>query len=554
MDNNFIISDTSKHIGELRNAIAQDILPSKAQCEELIGDLDNIQRLISERNFIMQHSIEELYDDFSVCSDKIKSCLNGMSDMISAGKVPDKGVVDAFVNSLAELREKYSYVYQSALLQIPSFEMPEDGAGAGEYAYAVKNSKTLILRKKVKEATECLNMFLSVRSDIEARSSAIAPYQKEAGEILEHLSEYGIEDFEQIEDKLKGQKALVDAVLCQDKDSDEGMALCDTVTQYYPNRISMGVGAGKYYLEATESEPESGENSDEKPMVTVSPDTEEKDNSGLIYLLHENDCFINSCSDIGEVKEYINPHEKKSICPSSFCTDMRRGNLSAEKSIMNALACYNCFTKKILRQEMQMKNRDIENVISYMTQKGYLRTYSIEPYGDEIYFASPRMLEALTVSSCNFLEIKTGSVKNFIDFDKHVTAEKIASALAYAELTHDFVSRNSLKNLKAETNFSDDSFCSVMEDGNNPSIREMAVGIFWTSDQNCNLLVNSINSMIKKYEKISTLTVASLDKKHASANAEVLMKFLGNNLAYTDIRLYALKEREYYGSTYNPAI
>ena len=156
---NCIISNTSKHIGELRDAIAQDVLPSKTQCEELIGDLDNMQRLISERNFIMQHSIEELYGDFSGCSDKIKSCLNNMSDMISTGKVPDTEVVDEFVNSVAELREKYSYVYQSALLQLPSFEMPEDGAGAGEYAYAVKNSKTLILRKKVKETAECLNMF-----------------------------------------------------------------------------------------------------------------------------------------------------------------------------------------------------------------------------------------------------------------------------------------------------------------------------------------------------------------------------------------------------------
>ena len=46
MDNNCIISNTSKHIGELRDAIAQDVLPSKTQCEELIGDLDNMQRLI----------------------------------------------------------------------------------------------------------------------------------------------------------------------------------------------------------------------------------------------------------------------------------------------------------------------------------------------------------------------------------------------------------------------------------------------------------------------------------------------------------------------------
>ena len=82
----------------------------------------------------------------------------------------------------------------------------------------------------------------------------------------------------------------------------------------------------------------------------------------------------------------------------------------------------------------------------------------------------------------------------------------------------------------------------------------MAVGVFWSSDKNCNALVNSINSMIKKYEKISTLTVASMDYKHASDNVKVLMKFLENNLAYTDIRLYGLKEREYYGSTYNPAI
>lgn len=552
MDNNCIISNTSKHIGELRDAIAQDVLPSKTQCEELIGDLDNMQRLISERNFIMQHSIEELYGDFSGCSDKIKSCLNNMSDMISAGKVPDTEVVDEFVNSVAELREKYSYVYQSALLQLPSFEMPEDGAGAGEYAYAVKNSKTLILRKKVKEAAECLNMFLSVRSDIPVYSDAIAPFQKEAGEIFEHLSEYGIEDFERIEDKLKGQKALVDAVLCQDKDSDEGLALCDAVTQYYSSRIYSGVVAGKYYLEAAESEPKSGENSDETPAVTVSTDTNEKDNTGLIYQLHENDCFFSTDSDIGEPKEYISPNEDKKTCPSSFCTDVRKGSLSAEKIIMSALARYNCFTLTILKEEN--KNKNIEIAVSYMLQKGYLRTYKLEPYSEEIYFASPRLLNSLSVDSCNLLNIKPGGVNNYIHFDKPLTAEEIALALAYAELANDFASRNKLKKFKSDHIFYGDSFCSVMEDGYNPSIRGMAVGVFWSSDKNCNALVNSINSMIKKYEKISTLTVASMDYKHASDNAKVLMKFLENNLAYTDIRLYGLKEREYYGSTYNPAI
>ena len=543
MDNNCIISNTSKHIGELRDAIAQDVLPSKTQCEELIGNLDNMQRLISERNFIMQHSIEELYGDFSGCSDKIKSCLNNMSDMISAGKVPDTEVVDEFVNSVAELREKYSYVYQSALLQLPSFEMPEDGAGAGEYAYAVKNSKTLILRKKVKEATECLNMFLSVRSNIEVRSSAIAPYQKEAGEILEHLSEYGIEDFERIEDKLKGQKALVDAVLCQDKDSDEGMALCETVAKYYPNTISFGVVAGKYYLEAAESEPKSGENSDEKPPITVSTDAEKKDNTGLIYQMHEK--FIKNSSlyaltstDIGELKEYISQNEDKKTCPSSFCTDMRKGSLSAEKLIMSTLVRYKCFTLTILKEENK-NNKNIESAVSYMLQKGYLRTYKLEPYSEEIYFASPRLLNSLSVDSCSLLDIKPGSVKNFIDFDKPVTAEKIASALAYAELAHAFVSRNSLKNLKADPIFYDDSFCSVMEDGNDTSVCEMAVGVFWTSDKNCSALVNSINSMISKYENISRITVASIDYEHAYRNSHFLMDFFENCLMYTKMRVFS---------------
>lgn len=189
-----------------------------------------------------------------------------------------------------------------------------------------------------------------------------------------------------------------------------------------------------------------------------------------------------------------------------------------------------------------------------MLQKGYLRTYKLEPYSEEIYFASPRLLNSLSVDSCNLLNIKPGSVNNYIHFDKPLTAEEIALALAYAELANDFASRNKLKKFKSDHIFYGDSFCSVMEDGYNPSIRGMAVGVFWSSDKNCNALVNSINSMIKKYEKISTLTVASMDYKHASDNAKVLMKFLENNLAYTDIRLYGLKEREYYGSTYNPAI
>ena len=323
------------------------------------------------------------------------------------------------------------------------------------------------------------------------------------------------------------------------------MALCETVAKYYPNTISFGVVAGKYYLEAAESEPKSGENSDEKPPITVNTDTEEKDNTGLIYQMHEkfrknSSLYALTSTDIGELKEYISPNEDKKTCPSSFCTDMRKGSLSAEKIIMSALARYNCFTLTILKEEN--KNKNIEIAVSYMLQKGYLRTYKLEPYSEEIYFASPRLLNSLSVDSCSLLDIKPGSVKNFIDFDKSVTAEEIASALAYAELAHAFVSRNSLKKFKSDPIFYGDSFCSVMEDGNDTSVCELGVGVFWSSDKNCSALVNSINSMISKYENLSRITVASIDYEHAYRNSHFLMDFFENCLMFTKMYVFSFKK------------
>ena len=47
-----------------------------------------------------------------------------------------------------------------------------------------------------------------------------------------------------------GPGAILAAIECENKDADQGLALCDRVADYYPEHVYTGVVADKYYIDA----------------------------------------------------------------------------------------------------------------------------------------------------------------------------------------------------------------------------------------------------------------------------------------------------------------
>ncbi len=193
--------------------------------------------------------IEELLQDFDRYAKESQGHLTEMLATISTGRVPSRTDVSQLDLSIASLRAKYDCIYQSASEQLSADEMPSDDAPAAAFAEAVRNSKTVRLRALMEQAKSCLQQFLSVRSLVDAYANALRPYQEQAQSVLQSLEENRNLDSEALQEAASGPQALLAAIACADKDTEEGMELCDRVAAFYPGRIYGGVVANKYYLE-----------------------------------------------------------------------------------------------------------------------------------------------------------------------------------------------------------------------------------------------------------------------------------------------------------------
>ena len=100
-------------------------------------------------------SIELLFQEFEQYAQESHSLLTETLSIISEGKVPSRKDVSQLDLSIANLRAKYDCIYQTASEQLPTDEMPEDGAPAQAYVDAIQNSKTIQLKLKLDQARAC---------------------------------------------------------------------------------------------------------------------------------------------------------------------------------------------------------------------------------------------------------------------------------------------------------------------------------------------------------------------------------------------------------------
>lgn len=193
-------------------------------------------------------SIEILLQEFEQYAQESRSLLTETLSVISLGKVPSRKDVSQLDLSIANLRAKYDCIYQAASEQLPKNEMPVDDAPAQAYVEAIQNSKTIQLKLKLDQAKAVLQKFLSIQSLVTAYADAIEPIQQNALSFLKSIEEKKETNIDLISEATAGPKVLISAIECQDKDSDDGIALCDQVAEFYPGRIFAGVVANKYFF------------------------------------------------------------------------------------------------------------------------------------------------------------------------------------------------------------------------------------------------------------------------------------------------------------------
>lgn len=531
-------------------------------------------------------NIDMLFRDFTQYAENSKLLLQEMLSLISEGKVPNQNSVNELDVSIEKLRQKYSAVYQAALSQLSLEEMPDENAAAIEFVEAVQNSLMIQWKKKLKEAEECLRKFISVRSLVEVYAKALSPFQNQAAAMLQSIRSGDEIQMELLEEGTAGPKMFLAALECEDKDSEEGIALCDRIDTLFSPRVGKGMVACKYYIEEKAVKEEFASNGDqdaslsafseveqhskEKPEIPaeecepaesveakMSPEEpveaetlpeETETESEFLCALRENGCFIDSEENFGQKEILIGPGENKKISASVFVNEVKHGYGKVNRCILRMLANRNFASLEELTQIHKIPSAVAQISVDYLLKKGYLRRYSITR-GGEVLCASPRLMKAMTQrESCNYVGVKQRSEE---DWGKSIAekASSIASRTAFSQLYA--VSVSSLFKAGAESytemfhNLTE-AFCCRIHDDARPEAGELLCGGFWESGEECDEFLTDVRSSIQKAAGLSTVVIASQDLSHAKALCDVLMMVLREDAFSAPISLYALSEHAYY--------
>ena len=576
-----IIQNTLKHTEEIKKAFDEGREPGKKECEVVLDDLDIIKEYLktSRGGEVIMGNIDELFQDFSEYAEGSKQCLQNMLAMISDGRVPSTQSVSELDSTIETLRAKYASVYEAALEQLPAEEMPSEDAAASEFVEAVKNSKTLNAKKQIEEAAECLKKFLTVRSLVARYAEALSPIQAKASELLNAISAGTEMEVEKLEQETEGPKTVLAAIECEDKDSDEGMALCDKVAELYPGYLSTGIVANKYFFDpdacpvveepkgesapeekadpqpaedpAPAEEPtETPEEEQKEPEIVDAPIPEEEnpEESSFVKTLRETGCFIEDDTEIGVVQSEISPNESRKISASVFWNEIKSANVPAQKVIVKALDCRSSFTMDVLTETRGVPETIAESTVSFMLKRGLLRQYSLEN-GERLYCTSPRLEKALTFAdAAKKVDMRQKAIE---DWGSRVDpkASSLASRITLSELYRDAVARLTERNVSkyTETNrILTEAFCCKVYDSMEKSDSEMFAGAFWEDTDECDKFIDEIRKTEAEGEGFSLFILAAFDLARGEKIMRALMQEIGDILNPVPLYLYSYKEKKYY--------
>ena len=252
-------SDLEKQISDMLDQLNKQEPLSTAACKQVVAGLEKIKeyqinpspKSKKEKMPTMDVKIDDLIRGFHETADDSKQQLQSILALISEGRVPDAPAMSQINATVDKLREQYTDVCQAAAHSIPAEEMPQEGSPADAYVAAVKNSKFLEYRNQLDEMHKTLEKFVSVQSLAEMYATALAPYQKEAQELMQSinaLSPVQKEDVAAFEEKTAGPAAFLKALACSDYDTDEGWELLDAVPAYYSRKVYTGLSRNQYFL------------------------------------------------------------------------------------------------------------------------------------------------------------------------------------------------------------------------------------------------------------------------------------------------------------------
>ena len=191
------------------------------------------------------------YDNLAADSQKK---LKKSKDTVSGGSSPEVEQVQAFKESMSELRDKYDQICAIARERLTESEMPPDGSPAKDFVTAVNEKKAAELAVYKDKALKVLERFVKVWSKDMDCLKPLEDHKKASGECVNALKypdsvKLGIfKEVENYEEIVIPAETFLKALDCEDLDSEEGIELLDKVCKFFSFKTAVGLMKKQYYI------------------------------------------------------------------------------------------------------------------------------------------------------------------------------------------------------------------------------------------------------------------------------------------------------------------
>ncbi|MDD7284143.1 MAG: hypothetical protein PUG98_09600 [Clostridium sp.] len=581
-----------EHVSAALDRLNEGKKLTEEECLQVITDLENL-RAMENKNEKEQKkveiNIEELLKEFNVSADDSKKLLQIMLTLVSEGRVPEEEEMRRLQESIDGLRQKYNTIYSFAMAQVAENEMPKEDMPAIKYVEAVRNSVYVRYKKQLETIRKTLEEFVSVQSWVNNYAMALQPFQEQAEALLSRISKGTEPKADEIEQKAAGPKAFLNALTCDDLDSDEGMALLDLVGEFYPRRVQNGLAAGKYCLpekddkqerkakdienslfeeqpvEINESleyitDPNTGENEDDdvttnsgkSEVSSGNSDVEEKvaeELSEFAKKIETSGLLLKQNSNIGLLSKDISTSEDKKTTASVFQNDVRKGNEKAIKVILKEIVNKNNISIRYLSLLKGMSADLASGSLDYLQRKGYLRKYKLSP-GGEFYCASPRLIKSLSYrDAAKMIGVNQHTIEKWgqpIEDKASSAACRILYDKLYCDSVQRFMDAGYSSFTESEIILTECFFSRVYAPKMDSISCDIIIGVFWDSVEECDIYLEKVKMMLEDEMPIKCVIFSSYNQKKAKTLATVMLDELGDLLSSENMYLYSMADNSYY--------
>lgn len=522
--------------------------------------------------------LETMLQNFEQYAQQSQEHLTEMLSVIRSGRVPSRKDVSLLDLSVANLRAVYDSIHQAASEQLSADEMPPEDAAAADYVSAVQNSKTLRLKRETDRIRSVFLRFLSVRSKAEVFTNALAPKQQETLALLQTLDHCSEDDLPALHEAVRAQETLLAAVEDPDRDTAEGLALCEPVAECYGRTVYAGVIANKFYIgEQTENPPSAPpaalpvsvtepeqqaalpekQQDDEVPAAAAAPADEPQDAAAAadeddaeqpyIAQLDAEHCFIESDEEIGTLQTDTSPNVSKKISASIFRSELNGLRSRIMKNILTEIVKWNCLTLERLTDQYHISEKEAADDLAFLMKKGYLERFEIAGCG-EFYAASVRLQKALGHAEVRKqLDLPQKAIQwgTSIAYTSVNAAARIALAHLHCYSDCCFFS-SGVKTVTESVTTMTNAFTVQVADARNRQACDMIAGVFWDSDAECKIFLTHLKNEVSEYPGMRRFILAAWDLQRAEKIAGILLAYLGALMPDCPVYLYVLSEHAFY--------